>query len=248
MKFLCLHGYTQNASLFAKKASGLRKLLKKNGHELVFIDGPVKIEPKDLPFEPSQELLDTDMRGWFCIDSNDPETYGNTARAFEAVKAAVEAEGPFDGLIGFSQGAGLAAILTKALPQIAPSNPALKIAILYSAFRLEAPSAQHWYETPFTTPTLHVMGTLDTVVPEERGMILYNCWAPNARQVLKHPGGHYTPSQKPILQAVLAFVNDVIEGKYGGDAEADANAETEAKPEQGKGKEDWSEFDNIGKN
>lgn len=241
MKFLCLHGYTQNGALYAKKASGLRKLLKKAGHELVFIDGPLKVEVDDLPFEPSQELLDTDMRAWWRIDSEDPATYGNTDVAFEAVKAAVDAEGPFDGVIGFSQGAGLAAVLTKAITQIAPNNPAFKIAILYSAFRMQAASAQHWYETPFTVPTLHVMGTLDTVVPEEKGMALYNCWAPNARALLKHPGGHYTPSQKPILQAVLKFVNDVVEGK-------DLNPEAEAAPEgDAAKKENWDEFDNIGK-
>lgn len=235
MKFLCLHGYTQNGKLYATKASGLRKLLKKAGHELVFIDGPLKVEVEDLPFEPSKELLEIDMRAWWRIDSSNKETYGNTDAAFKAIKEAVDAHGPFDGVIGFSQGAGLAAIVTKALKEIAPSNPELKIAILYSAFKMQAESAQKWYETPFTVPTLHVMGTMDTVVPEEKGLELYNCWQPSKRALLKHPGGHYTPSQKPILQAVLKFVNDVVEGK-------------ELNPEEAAKDENWSEFDSIGKN
>lgn len=235
MKVLCLHGYTQNGSLFAKKASGLRKALKKAGMETVFPDGPLKVEVDDLPFEPSPELLEVDMRAWWRIDNTKPDTYGNTGPAFEAIKEVVEKEGPFDGILGFSQGAGLAAILTKAIPELVPGHPPLKFAIIYAGFRQQAEASQHWYETPFTTPALLIMGSADTLVPEEKGMALYECWDPSKRSLLKHPGGHYTPSQKPHLQAVTAWVNETL------------NPSEEAKPQETEKKGEWNEFDNIGK-
>lgn len=235
MKILCLHGYTQSGSLFSRKASGLRKALMKAGHELHFIDGPLKIELSELPFEPTPEMADLDMRGWWSVKEGDSR-YGDTTDAFKTVKEAVERLGPFDGIFGFSQGAGLTALLCKALKDLVPSHPPLKFVVMYSSFKLKAESAQHWYETPFTVPSLHVMGTLDTLVPEERSMQLVNCWDSSKVNILKHPGGHYTPSQKPMLQSVVGFVNNIGE-------ESTTKAEDSGAKDEG----NWDEFKSLGK-
>lgn len=239
MKILCLHGYTQSGSLFSRKASGVRKALMKAGHELYFIDGPMKIELNDLPFEPTPEMAEVEMRGWWGVKKGDSR-YGDTTDAMNTVKEAVEKLGPIDGILGFSQGAGLTALLSKALTDLVPSHPPLKFVILYSSFMLRAESAQHWYETPFTTPSLHVMGTLDTLVPEDRSMQLVNCWDHSKVSILKHPGGHYTPSQKPMLQAVVGFVNSFDE------ALSDNTVGTGKSIECAKADTSWNEFDKIG--
>lgn len=229
MRILCLHGYTQSASLFAKKSSGLRKKLVKAGHELVFIDGPLKIEISELPFEPSPDMEGADMRGWWNVNEASKD-YSNVEPALETVKQAVETQGPFDGILGFSQGAGLTAILTKALPDLVPSHPPLKFAIIYSGFVLKAERNQHWYTTNFSTPALHVMGTLDTLVANERSEALVERWEQDKASVLKHPGGHYMPSQRPMVDAVLGFIEKLDQPL------ATANEE-----------ENWDEFDKIGK-
>lgn len=229
MKILCLHGYTQSASIYAKKASGLRKLLQKNGHELVFIDGPVKVELQDLPFEPGPDMADADMRAWWVVKEGDPR-YLDFRPAFDCLKQTIIDQGPFDAVLGFSQGAGLTAMLLKELPKLVPDHPPIKFAVMYSGFKLQQEQNQHFYEPKFTTPALHVMGSLDTVVPPERSMMLYDCWVPEKRTLLTHPGGHYTPSQKPMLQAVLKFVNDQVNP-----------------PKEEENSNNWDEFDNIGK-
>jgi len=46
-KVLMLHGYAQNASIFSKRLGALRKAMGKD-IEMVFIDGPVVLQPVDL--------------------------------------------------------------------------------------------------------------------------------------------------------------------------------------------------------
>lgn len=40
LRILCLHGYRQNGSMFREKTGSLRKILKKQVAEFVFIDAP----------------------------------------------------------------------------------------------------------------------------------------------------------------------------------------------------------------
>lgn len=220
--------------MFAKKASGLRKPLTKAKHDLLFLSGPLVLTPNDLPFDPDPSQADIDMRAWWIVNEASPE-YLKKDKAMETVRETLETKGPFDGIIGFSQGAGLTAVLTKLVgtEKFCPNHPKLKFAIMYSAFKLNETMFPGVYDEPFTTPSLHIMGTLDTVVSEERSMALYDAWEPSKRNLVKHPGGHYVPSSKPLVQQVLAFVNE------------QESAQNEI-PEGDKG-EDFSEFDKIGK-
>lgn len=222
---LCLHGYTQNGSLFARKASAIRKALAKVGYESYFLSAPITIDPSDLNF-PVEDGA-SNMLSWWPPNERDPNYY-NLDSAFDTIKEAVESHGPFVGILGFSQGAGLAAVVTRQLPTLVPSHPPLKFAVLYSGFKLKPEKYAHFYTPKLATPTLHVMGTLDTIVSEERSMALYEaCESP---QILRHPGGHYVPSQKPVIDAVIGFIK---------------STETAPSEESDSGS-DWDQFDGIG--
>lgn len=54
-KLLFLHGFLQNGKVFSEKSSGIRKLLKKANVQCDYIDAPVLLEMKDLPFEMDDE-------------------------------------------------------------------------------------------------------------------------------------------------------------------------------------------------
>lgn len=234
MKLLCLHGFAQSGEMFAKKASGLRKPLTKAGHDLLFISGPLVLTPNDLPFDPDPSQADIDMRAWWVVNEASPD-YLKTEKAMETVRETLETKGPFDGIIGFSQGAGLTAALTKLIgsEQFCPNHPKIKFAIMFSSFKLNEKMFPGIYDEPFSTPSLHILGSLDTVVSEERSMQLYDAWEPSKRTLVKHPGGHYVPSAKPLVQQVLAFVSE--------------QQETNNKQEEKKDDEDFSEFAKIGK-
>ncbi|PRT55578.1 Dihydrofolate reductase [Wickerhamiella sorbophila] len=225
---LCLHGYTQNGSLFARKASAIRKALAKAGYESYFLSGPISVSPSDLDFAVEEGA--SDMLSWWPTNEHDPKYY-KLGDAFQTIKDAVETAGPFEGVLGFSQGAGLAAVVTRHLPELVPSHPPLKFAVLYSGFKLKPEEYAHFYDPKLSTPSLHVIGTLDTIVSEERSMALYDaCENP---QILKHPGGHYVPSQKPVVEAVMAFIK---------------STESPLSPSDEDSASDWDQFDKIGGN
>lgn len=145
-------------------------------------------------------------------------------------------------MIGFSQGASAAALVASlletgressfstyaanntssytytypaswnALKETLPQHP-LKFAVSYSGFY--APDAAY---TPFYLPKiktrfLHVIGSLDSVVEEERSQgLVERC--EDAMKVV-HPGGHFVPVGKEYAGVLVGFLRDVLgrEGK-----------------------------------
>ena len=91
--------------------------------------------------------------------------------ALETVARALDTLGPFDGLLGFSQGAALAAYVC-ALGQAGdPRFPLPRFIILVSGFcprGLKEPILQ----SPMSLPSLHVFGDTDRVIPSQESMQL----------------------------------------------------------------------------
>ena len=122
-RLLCLPGYLQNGRIFAEKSSGLRKLLtKKHGYELDYLDPPIIIEEKaHLPFclAADEAEAETKWKGIKELGVNrcwwqhkEPGVYEGIERSLEFVTNYIQEHGPYDGLIGFSQGAAMAAFFT----------------------------------------------------------------------------------------------------------------------------------------
>lgn len=210
---LCLHGFAQNGAVFSAKASGIRKMLKKAGYHTIFIDAPIKLTPADLPFAASSlgaddKADDVDFRGWVYTQA---EKF-DIQPSLDVVKKAYQEHGPFIGIMGFSQGSGIVGAILSSFNEVVgdeKANDSLKFAILYSGFKFDNKSVQHYYEKRITLPTLHVMGELDTLVSNERSQALADLC--DGSVVLKHPGGHYCPSTKDLLKTEVAWVNSVVE-------------------------------------
>ncbi|KAF6013658.1 hypothetical protein HII12_001640 [Brettanomyces bruxellensis] len=218
---LVLHGFAQNGKSFAIKASGIRKAFKKAGYHTVFIDGPLKLEPADMPFEPDRF---------------------NIQPSLDVVREAYKEHGPFIGLMGFSQGAGvLGAILSRYAEVVGDEKAAdyLKFALIYSGFVYTDKSMEKFYDKKIELPTLHLMGELDTVVSNDRSQKLVDRCLNST--IMRHPGGHYVPSTKPLLRSEIAWVQNVVDGKN--------NEDGEEKPEDAKKKaaEDKKELDDLAK-
>jgi pimeloyl-ACP methyl ester carboxylesterase len=86
----------------------------------------------------------------------------------------------------------------------------LKFAVIYSGF-YAVPGDLAWlYEPKIRTPTLHFLGSLDTVVDESRSQgLVERCEAP---MVLTHPGGHYVPVSKEWVMPLAGFIKKCFEG------------------------------------
>lgn len=168
--------------------------------------------------------------------------YEGLEEGMDAIAKCIREEGPFKGVVGFSQGAAAAAMVASLLEgtfrleafggaeegggMAYPSSflaedgegeggfvqGPLKFAVCYSGFRAPGILYRAFYEPRIRTRVLHVLGQVDVVVDEVRGRELVRACEGGDERVVVHPGGHFVPSQKPWLDAVVGFVKECVEG------------------------------------
>ncbi|KAJ5909896.1 hypothetical protein N7504_004539 [Penicillium tannophilum] len=246
LKILMLHGYTQSGNLFHAKSRALIKHIQKafplHDVSASYPTAPIHLKPSDIPgYEPSNassvEPEETiEAYGWWRrSNSANPPLYSGIEDGLATVAKTLTEEGPFDGVIGFSQGAALAGMVAALLEPgrkdafahfekggeglsypasfsdaAGFSHPPLKFAVCYSGFRAPGPRYRGFYEHPaIQTPVLHVLGSLDAVVDESRSRTLIHACVGNPEKdgsVVWHPGGHFLPSQRPYLDASVQFI------------------------------------------
>ncbi|CAL8282291.1 unnamed protein product [Arctogadus glacialis] len=183
LRVLSLHGYRQDGASFREKTGALRKLLKKQV-ELVYMTAPHHVtrvcsaggatgggsgpvSGSGGPSGPGAEGGGSggpDPRGWWFSDV-EGRSFSAQQRCAEslgleeslaAVRAAGEELGPFDGVLGFSQGAALVAVLC-ALQERDPDPPLrVRFAVLVAGFRSACDGHRGFYGAPLGVPPLGV--------------------------------------------------------------------------------------------
>jgi len=222
-----LHGYSQNAHTFKKRMSAIRKEAKNcefvflNGpHILKPADLPSSLDISTSHPEEDQELTEEETpRAWWR--SNEERTiYYGVDKALNSVKNFLDEQmkglGPIDVVFGFSQGAAMAALLTAILENPSsydpvsfidpsssrPIHPPFKSAIFGSGFLPMPTDLSHLFLPPNgplgkETSTLHIIGSNDPIVSEQRSNSLVNVCVPQGEErgtrVIVHDGGHFIP-------------------------------------------------------
>ena len=242
IKILMLHGYTQSGPLFQAKTGALRKTLQKafpSGIELVYPTAPIRLTPADESFLAGSTGKDGSSKGsddvdgeqeidawawWRRKGTGEPYTYEGIEQGLAHVASILKDSGPFDGVIGFSQGGALAAMVASILepnrraafeaqypaggmrfPESFEADTGyvesvihapLSFAVSYSGFAALGKNPYHaFYEPKISTPMLHFLGSQDVVVEEKRSLALVEaCERREERYVVYHPGGHFLPS------------------------------------------------------
>ncbi|XP_070774107.1 esterase OVCA2 [Enoplosus armatus] len=217
LRVLCIHGYRQNGSSFREKTGALRKLLKKQV-ELVYLSAPLSVQQVSSEAPEKENGSgpgpggDEDPRGWWFSDTQ--------ARSFSAqqqceeslgldesvtvVREAVKVQGPFDGILGFSQGAAFVAMLCSLQEQKLESEFSFRFAILVAGFRSACKEHQKFYSAPLQIPSLHVFGLEDRVIPDNMSRELLPSF--HDPQILTHPGGHFVPAASAHRQTYQDFL------------------------------------------
>ncbi|XP_076024687.1 esterase OVCA2 [Genypterus blacodes] len=218
LRVLCIHGYRQNGSSFREKTGALRKLLKKNV-ELVYVNAPHcvqsacsgEVQEKQNGSGPAP-AADEDPKGWWFSDihaqsfsaQQQCEESSGLDESVAVVREAVKAQGPFDGILGFSQGAALVAMLCSLQEQNQEPDFCFRFAILVAGFCSACTEHQRFYSAPLQIPSLHVFGLEDRVIPDNMSRELLPSFLDS--QVLIHPGGHFVPAasaHRPTYQDFL---------------------------------------------
>jgi fermentation-respiration switch protein FrsA (DUF1100 family) len=187
-------------------------------------------EGKDFAAEPS-------TKNWAWWQARQPHSapfheYVGLDRGLEHIARILEQDGPFDGVTGFSQGAAAAAMTASLLqpgrqkafednaggmafpPAFTRlSHPPLRFMVSYSGFASTFPGYAAFYKPLIATPSLHFLGTLDTVLEESWARALlesceHRSTGPDETLVV-HPGGHSVPLGRRELLVVTGFIRSV---------------------------------------
>ena len=208
LRILALHGGYQNGTIFrTRRIRDLQNKLKSIA-EFVCIDGPILATPGKEPID--------ERRNWFSWDQNDPELFEEYVHQdaiiwwqFEETCKYLdelwESMGPFDGVLGFSQGAEAASVWIddRLRKGQYPSQPKFLIAI--SAFLRPKPLNFPDYATsPLTTPSLHVVGLKDQYIPPARSIELAEMY--EDKLIYEHPGEHVVPQKPADCQVFKDFL------------------------------------------
>ncbi|CAK1543803.1 unnamed protein product [Leptosia nina] len=204
LKILAFHGYIQNATVFKGKIGSFRKAVSKLA-QLVFLSAPHKVFSDD-------GTGDEDARSWwFNAEDNtySGKCLGGPALGFEdslrIIEEVVKDHGPFDGFMGFSQGACLVGLLA-AMQQKGYLPYTFKFAIFASGFRSGSLVHKGFYDEDIDLPSLHVYGESDSIIPKEMSESLINLFVRPI--VAEHSGGHYVACSGSIKDAYLDFLHD----------------------------------------
>lgn len=232
IKLLMLHGYTQSGPLFRAKTRAMEKLLVKLlapinlVPRLTYPTAPIKLSTQDIPGYESngQDDDEPEAYAWFRKNAATGE-YMHFEQGMQAVADAVkECEGGVDGIIGFSQGGAVAAMIAAAMEasrnvpashshwvealRVANGGRRFRFAVVYSGFWAPPQDLQWLYEPHIETPTMHFLGSLDSVVVEERSTaLIQRC---KDTRVATHPGGHYVPVSREWVSALCTFVREIM--------------------------------------
>lgn len=231
-KLLFLHGFLQNGKVFSEKSSGIRKLLKKANVQCDYIDAPVMLAKNDLPFEMDDDKWEATVdaqlnRAWFYHSDISSEL--DITQGLNTVVEHIKANGPYDGIVGFSQGAALSTIITNRITELVPEHPEFKISVIISGYSFTEPvepnsetlqitakyKESFQPKTDSNTRIVLIYGASDMAVPNVRSKYLQKIYQDAFKdatqvQAFEHPGGHMVPNKKDIIRPVVEAITEVL--------------------------------------
>ncbi|KAL3481081.1 serine hydrolase-domain-containing protein [Aspergillus californicus] len=235
-RILMLHGFAQSSERFQVKArliveqfttDLLPKILPEypGGLEYIFPDAPFRFGSD------SEESSGLESRAWW-LNLDDFSKYVGLENTLVRLSESLNGQ-PIHAAVGFSQGGALAAMITalcdastnnvrrnmlaaQGLPvdtflRNLPGQQPLKFVVCVSGFRGTMKYYSGFYKQTITTPSMHIIAALDTMIPEEKSLDLIAAF--KNPEVIHHAGGHYIPRDRVLLRRVGDFVRSVFEDK-----------------------------------
>ena len=226
VRVLCCHGYASNLQAFlSRHCKDLSSQAPTAGMlELSGIDGPAIIHDSGgrqrawWHFEPEFPMDRTRQPDFWSL----AEVGYLDAAANVELLVAEWRRGAYDGVLGFSQGAAMAAMLCARLEMLAAEGASgaarsPRFVILVNGFRSPLPNDAElgWYRAlepaSLVTPALVISGEYDTAVPPSRVAELAALFGRRTEHMVRG-GQHAMPRQPVDLGAIAAFVRQAIRG------------------------------------
>ncbi|KAH6834027.1 dihydrofolate reductase [Perilla frutescens var. hirtella] len=201
LRLLCLHGFRTSGEIIKKQVTGkwpesvLEKL------DLVFVDAPFPCQGKS----DVEGIFDPPYYEWFQFNK-DFTDYENFDECLAYIEDFMIKHGPFDGLLGFSQGAILSAGLAgmQANGVALTRVPKIKLVVIIGGAKFRNPSVvKKAYASPIPCSSVHFLGDQDFL--KEHGTELLDSFVDPL--VIRHPKGHTIPRfDVKGLESMLGFL------------------------------------------
>ncbi|ETK82888.1 hypothetical protein F441_12069, partial [Phytophthora nicotianae CJ01A1] len=216
IRVLCLHGWRTSGSILQRQTSALRQAFGPKA-ELVYVDAPWAASG------PAPELVRSFYgkngpfyQWWDAIKREDGETYRYEGfeHSLDYLTGQVQALGTVDAVLGFSQGAAVATLLTAHYLTMYGYVP-WKACVLVGGFYPRSPETLELLETAKTSvdgaidvPSVHVMGKADPRVPLMEK--LFRSYTSTRRVKFEHDEGHKFPSPLKYKQMYHDIAQEVL--------------------------------------
>ncbi|MQM00643.1 hypothetical protein Taro_033381 [Colocasia esculenta] len=210
-RILCLHGFRTSGEIMKKQVVGKWPEAVTSRLDLVFADAPFPAEGKS----DVEGIFPPPYYEWFQFDKAFME-YRNFDACLKYIEDLMIERGPFDGLMGFSQGA----ILSAALPGMQAKGlaltrvPKVKFVVIIGGAKFRSPAVEEMaYSDDISCPSLHFLGETDFLRPHGE-MLLESYVEP---MVIHHPKGHTVPRlDDKSLKTMMRFIERIEEDAAGG--------------------------------
>ena len=244
LRVLCLHGWRTNSRVLEFQTSALRHAFGSSA-DFVYVNAPWTASgpvpdvvrlffgdsgPYYQWWDYQTHSSDSHSHSHCCCGSSNATRLGRSYHGFQRsldyLTSQIDALGPFDAVLGFSQGAAMATLLTahylsRSPPSSLSSFDSLvpyKVCILVAGFDPETPETLEmlldggWasVEGALDVPSVHVVGTTDTLVNDFESQKLMQRFASSGRVRFEHDGGHEFPSRVECRQLYRDLAEHVL--------------------------------------
>ncbi|KAF1328964.1 D-3-phosphoglycerate dehydrogenase, partial [Globisporangium splendens] len=221
LRVLCLHGFRTNVKVMQNQTATLRALLGDDA-EFTFLNGPYKAKgpsaegirrqySNDAPFYEWCALgyvqgLDKDKEDADAAKTEWRELYIGFEKTAEFLDAHLRQHGPYDVVIGFSQGAAVLTILSMIYLRKQPSQRWWNLCVCVGGVPVRDVSMRPLFEKPngelilLPFPSIHIMGRKDSLYKDSIQLAAMYEDRPAGsvmkKLVFEHNGGHNFPPAK----------------------------------------------------
>lgn len=211
-KILALHGYAMNRDGLRAWLAPLEAALQDRA-EFVYPQAAIEVpaaEVRAMLDRYQMSLPETKIGAgqnwcWYRATDEKPPRYSGLAESLDQLQRFCDSRGPFDGVLGWSQGAAMAAMLAAAQQNGGGYDFGLRWLVLCGGFMPGAALVKPWFETPLAFPSLHVVGKKESEFMRRRAVQLRHAFVDSAW--LETPLGHRMPVNLPqYMQRIAAWM------------------------------------------
>jgi hypothetical protein len=232
MRLLMIHGYAQNDEIFRAKSRRFTAYMRSAypHTEFIWANGPIHLHPGDGTESSDSQKDDSSIhfRAWFHQDVPG-KVFREQSESLSYMAELLWRHGPFDGVVGFSQGSIMAVTLASLLQgdirrkayQNQPhspdttlpyphsftrlAHPPLKFGILFCPGLLPTGAEWLWEDPPLSTPFCRFVGRYDTVVSDIQRETALRMTATKGSITVTHQGSHCLPTSDVFSKHLPSF-------------------------------------------